>query len=457
MISVYGGILSRGKVEIVEVQVAVYKRAFPQLVITGLPSSAVRESKERLLTIFRECGVRLPRGRYVIHLQPATLKKEGTWLDMAIWLGLYLSVTQWKGLPTEKYFALGELGLDGKCVAPPHSDLIIKTALDNFTDIPMRFVIPYPLVGSIQGHQQRLYPIRKIQECVGAIQPWTLEEYTAPTVTQKKKVPSSKIKKTLLFPAELLEVSLLCLVGGHSLLLFGSPGQGKSFLRHALAQFIGDSGKGKVIFLPHTVTKKELINHDISSNSSVCILDEFPLWPKNLREHIRGWLEIGQGTTSLSPSIIVTANPCPCGFYGSDACRCTDYERHRHIRKFSGPLLDRLCMQVRFGGEQLTEYSSPEIAQIKQKIMDARKRQVERSEQLCWPPNSQQYSLVQMQNCATLPKKMAQVVSGWSIRRQTHLWQVAFSSCDLEGKSNVPQERHFWKAFEYVQPSIEWI
>lgn len=476
MVTVSSGVLSHGKVEFVQVQVALYKKSFPQLIITGLPSQSVRESKERVLTAFREMGLVLPRGRYVVHLQPATIKKEGTWLDGAIWLGLYLSAFFKDSSVLQKsFFVVGELGLDGSLFAPRGSMSIVHNAFfSSDIDPTSQFIFPRKLLNaiSILPESKMLFPVinvRELQKTVLGSKKFLLKKRS---VEQKKDLRLPQMKtKSLVFSPQLVKACELILTGGHSLLLFGSPGQGKTFLHKNLQVLLPDTtpqekqelilqvdqgapDSERIVLLSHTSQKSVLQRWEKFGNRRIFVLDELPVWKKQTREFLHRWLEISSDKEDSPTRIIATANPCPCGFYGENRCRCIAYERQQYMQKISGPLLDRFCFHLRVGKNDFTTYDHNNIIQFKNRVSQARKRQEKRAMHARWPVWSQQYNLEQMKNEVTVPEALQEAMRHWSLRRETHFFQVAYTLCDIEGENMFPLEKHLWEAFELVQPSF---
>ncbi len=471
MITVHSGVLHQGKVELVQVQVAVYKRAFPQLIITGLPSQVVRESKERVITAFRELGIRLPRGRYVVHLQPATIKKEGTWLDGAIWLALYLSTLSASSRERQKsFFVVGELGLDGSFTAPAGTLNILHSAFKTpLFGRDTRFIFPKKVlsVPYTWPSTRVLLPTETLDGLKKATK--TEECWTGGVSTELHPIESS-VPIELLISPQMLRACEISLGGKHSMLLFGSPGQGKthisSLLRHLLPPCTpseeqtlslqldsGFVGPERVVFLSHTDSRLRTWSEYTASR--VFLLDELPLWDAQSRQFLHAWLEIGDSEDVSPAHVVATANPCPCGFYGEDRCRCTSYERSRYVKKFSGPLLDRLCLQVRVRKDDQKLHSYKAIHESVQRIQGARQRQIDRSVVLKWPECSRLYSFERMLETMSVPAILQEVMESWSLRRQTHFLQVAYTLCDLEGVSEFPMETHLWESLEFVKPTQE--
>ncbi len=407
----------------VEVDVA---GGLPGWEIVGLPGGAVRESKDRVRAAIRNAGYEFPARKITVNLAPADIKKEGPSYDLPIALGVLAGSEQVPPDLGAGYVVLGELSLDGG-VRGVHGVLpaVLAAVQAGFH----RVVVPEANAGEAAlVEEATVYPVRDIGQMIrflmGAedIAPYRVDVEALLGTAREADIDFAEVKGQAVVKRA-LEVAA---AGGHNVLMLGSPGAGKTLLARCLPGILPDMdfaealevtklyslagmlepGQTLVTRRPfraphHTASTVALVGGgrtprpgEISlAHQGVLFLDEFPEFRRDALEALRQPLEDGMvtvsriaGTCAFPARIMLVAamNPCPCGYFGDvvKECHCTPHQIQRYIGRVSGPLLDRIDIQIevpRPSFEQLGEgIGGPESPSVKERVEAARRRQRER-------------------------------------------------------------------------------
>ncbi len=375
--------------QIVEIETKIL-RGLPYHVIVGLPSTIIKESKERVKAALKTSGVKFPEDRIIQNLFPANIKKEGSQLDLPIAMGIFCCLTGVDPDMLENIAFLGELSLEGK-IQPVQG---ILSQIDGLKQHGIkRIVIPY---GNIEEARfitdVQFYPYRELKHL--------LDDFVRVNLKVLEAIPSEKYEELpdLTNGLDLSQVVgqnaairaiEIAVTGFHNILIIGPPGCGKSMLAERLSSIMppmtldekievtkiygisdGDHIKGLMHHRPfraphHTISRIGLVGGgtailpgEISkSHNGILYLDEIGEFKNDAIEALRepmssGRVNLTKGSRSLTfPSnfmMVATMNPCPCGHYLSkdENCTCSHNEIKRYFGKLSWPILDRLDMTI---------------------------------------------------------------------------------------------------------------
>lgn len=470
----------------------------PAFEVVGLPDAAVKESKDRVRSALKNCGFQFPVGRITMNLAPADRKKVGPLYDLPLFVSLLCASRQLQ-CNTDAAVFLGELSLSGE-VRPIRGALVMACAARDagFQSI----FLPEQCAGEaavVEG--LTVYPVRDIPQLLrhlngeAPITPAAVgaaEQPEGPALDFADVKGQPEVKRALEIAAS----------GGHNILLLGPPGSGKSMLAKRLPTIlpemsfeealettkiysvVGGLPEGVSLLrqrpfrAPHHTTSTTGLTGggatpkpgEISlAHNGVLFLDELPEFSHTTLEALRQPLENGtvevvrtSGSASFPSRFMLVAamNPCPCGYFGHPTrpCTCTAHAVDRYLERVSGPMLDRMDLQIEVPPvefEQLSGAGGIEetSAEIRARVSAARDLQQKRYQGLGFTCNAQlpdqyfQEFCTPTEDAARLLKRAFEKfdLSGRAYRR---ILKMARTIADLSGCETIGSD-HVAEALQY--------
>ena len=478
--------------------------AMPQFNIVGLPDSAIKESRERVMAAVKNSGFVFPAKRITINLAPADIKKEGSAFDLPIAIGILTSLEM---IPVESHkdtIILGELSLEGM-LRPIHGALSI--ALEAKKNGIKKIILPEEnaaeaaLVGELEvipakslsqvfDYLTGNIEIENKQVDIDALFEESQRNYTLNLSDVKGQ---ENVKRAL-------EVAA---AGGHNMLMIGPPGSGKTMLAkrfpgilpplsleeslettkiHSVSGLL-QSNEALVTTRPfrsphHTISDAALVGGGMSkikpgeislAHHGVLFMDELPEFARNVLEVLRQPLEDKQICISRTKMtieypanfmLVCSMNPCPCGNFGNPIkeCTCSPAMIQRYLAKISGPLLDRIDIHVEVPAVNYQELSSDRTGEssdaVRNRVLSARKIQSERYKEAkgifknadMGSKDIRKYCSLDENSEAIL--KMAMTKLNFSARGYDRIKKLARTIADLDSSEAIKPE-HISEAIQY--------
>ena len=477
--------------------------SLPSVSIVGLPDTAINEARERVRSAIKNSTYTFPRGKVVINLAPADIRKEGTNYDLPIAIGILIEEGLLNQQDIEGWGFIGELSLDGHLrktngVLPLVEGL--KAVGIKKVIIPKENILEASFTSDIEvfGAEHLTDVVNNFIDTPLTPVKSKLEDYLA-NVEDEEILFDFKNVKGQQKAKKALEIAA---AGGHNMLMVGSPGSGKTLMAKCFQSILPPLTPQEAIELTKIysvsgllsetnplVTKRpfRIIHHTASAigiigggtspkpgeitlaHRGVLFLDEMVEFPRNVLEVLRQPLEDGEISISRVKNsvkypadfiLLGAMNPCPCGFLGDKEkqCTCTEYQIQKYKSRLSGPLMDRIDLQVevpRLTAEELinTKQAGESSADIRKRVVNARKIQYERYKNEKILTNSDLTSKLIPKYC-TIDKaseqilKMAAVKYQLSGRKYDRILKLARTIADLDNSENITS-MHITQALQY--------
>ncbi len=488
----------------VEIEASTIRGQQQAMSIIGLPDQAIKEAGERIQAAIESCGYDIPKDKVIISLAPGDKKKRGSHFDLGMIIALLFQTDQISPKNLAEYAFIGELSLDGR-IRPCNGVLSMVTEARKCG--VKSVIVPYENrqeASSVTGI--KVCPVKSLPDTIRFLEGrldlskqdedkkaiFGAKETKNITPTVNKSDSMELDFADVKGQDELIEAIVLGAAGGHNILMLGEPGCGKTMIAqriptilpritereslevtkiHSISGLL-DAGEGLMQERPfraphHNVSLNALIGGgsyaqpgEVSlAHNGVLFLDELAEFSRSTLDALRQPMEDKRvtisrvnGTNSYPANFMFVAamNPCPCGYYPSKRCRCTDYEIIHYRGKISGPILERIDIQKNVAHVDYFELSDNmhgrSSAELRERVEKARRIQNERFRYDEGVTCNARMTTTMIQKYCRLDEECTEIMKkasakyGYSARVIHKLLRLARTSADLDGSENIRKE-----------------
>jgi magnesium chelatase family protein len=497
LVKTYGYALRGIDAQKITMEVNIDKGFFFMLV--GLPDNAIKESQHRISAALKNNGLKIPGKGITINMAPADVRKEGAAYDLPLAIGILAADNKIDHNKLKDYVIMGELSLDGslkriKGILP----MIIKAKEDGFKKVII------PILNAEEAcaiDEIEVFAVHNIKDAIAVLNDDS--DFKA----YESKMKQTEIRSTLDFSDvkgqfKMKRAAEIAAAGGHNIILIGPPGSGKTMIAKRMPTILPPMSQNESIETTkihsivgkindhigllkqrpfqsphHTISDVALVGGgnypnpgEISlAHNGVLFLDELPEFKRSVLEVLRQPLEnrtinISRAKFNINypASFMLTAsmNPCPCGFYNhpEKSCVCSPFQVQKYLHKISGPLLDRIDIQVEVSPVKVTDLTNDSNCDessksIRDRVIQARDIQTLRfkgtnthnNAQMNPKDMSKYCSLNQF--CRNILKKAMDKLN-LSARAYDRILKVSRTIADLD-KSDHIEVRHLSEAIQF--------
>lgn len=471
----------------------------PYFEIVGLASTAIKEARERVRAAIKNSGFEFPNRKIIVNLAPADQRKEGSHFDLAIAWGILVASEQVAPARAASFFLTGELSLNGETRPVPG---VLPMLIKLVAEFPSAdFVVPQANLREarliIEVNTVGVADLQELADFMQGGQRSAQEPKMSNFAPVIEEIPDFSEVRGQETAKRALEIAA---AGRHNILMIGAPGGGKTMLARRLPGIMPTMTRAEILSATQIYSVANLLlpeqpliqerpfraPHKNASAASiigggrvplpgeislaqhgVLFLDEMPEFSRDVLEALRQPLEDKQVTIARTTAtltypadflLVGAMNPCPCGNFGSDKeCRCTPWQIQRYLQRLSGPLLDRIDLQVevpRVSYDKLSQTDVPETsARIRSRVEAAWQIQQIRFADSSTKVNAQIKPRELNRFChlhagARQLLKNAFERLGMSARAYSRVLKISRTVADLAGSENI-EEIHVAEALQY--------